>query len=181
MPLQVGLWRQAAVLLSNTASSATAPALRHLLNTNFRLPALHRQVPIDPEKLTAYAGRYPLTPRFVLTVTPTDGHLMVESTGQDEYGVFPESDTRSFYRVVDAQITFELAPDGTVIAAGIAPEWQGCAGRLITLRWAALRKRARRSERNANASFGRPSGSENPACELALVSVAHARLVSQIA
>lgn len=107
----------AAVLLSNTASWTTNPALgRHLLNANFPLPTLHREVPIDRAKLSAYAGRYPLTPQFVLTVRPKDGHLMVQATGQDEYEVFPESDTRFFYRAVDAQITFELAPDGTATA-----------------------------------------------------------------
>jgi serine-type D-Ala-D-Ala carboxypeptidase/endopeptidase len=113
------------VLLSNTgylappfiANWSTTGALgRHLLNPNSPLPALHRQVPIDPAKLAAYAGRYPLTPRFVLTVTPRDGRLMVQATGQDEYEVYPESDTRFFYRVVNAQITFELAPDGTAAA-----------------------------------------------------------------
>ena len=107
----------AAVLLSNTASWGTTPSLgRHLLNANFPLPTLHRQVAIDPAKLTAYAGRYPLTPHFILTVTPKNGRLMVQATGQDEYEVFPESDTRFFYRVVDAQITFELGSDGTASA-----------------------------------------------------------------
>jgi serine-type D-Ala-D-Ala carboxypeptidase/endopeptidase len=115
----------ATVLLSNTgylappviANWSTTPGLgRHLLNPNFPLPALHRQVPIDPAKLAAYAGRYPITPRFVLTVTPRDGRLMVQATGQHEYEVYPESDTRFFYRVVNAQITFELAPDGTAAA-----------------------------------------------------------------
>ena len=98
-------------------SWSTTPGLgRHLLNTNFRLPALHRQVSLDPAKLAAYGGRYPLTPKFLLTVTPRDGHLMVQATGQAEYEVFPESDTRFFYRVVDAQITFELTPEGTASA-----------------------------------------------------------------
>jgi CubicO group peptidase (beta-lactamase class C family) len=77
----------ATVLLSNTgylappfiANWSTTPGLaRHLLTLNFPLPALHHQVPIDPAKLAAYAGRYPLTPRFVLTVTPRDRRLMVQ-------------------------------------------------------------------------------------------------------
>lgn len=107
----------AAVLLSNTASWYTTPVLgRHLLNRNFPIPKLYREVPIDPTKLSAYAGRYPLTPSFVLTVTPRDGRLMVQATGQDEYELFPESATEFFLRVVDAQITFELAPDGTASA-----------------------------------------------------------------
>jgi hypothetical protein len=45
--------------------------------------------------------------------------LMGQATGQDEYEVFPESDTRFFYRVVDAQITFELAPHGTASALAL--------------------------------------------------------------
>jgi CubicO group peptidase (beta-lactamase class C family) len=107
----------AAVLLSNTAGWGTTPPLgRHLLNPGFPLPALRRQVAIDPAKLWACAGRYPLTPQFVLTVTPRNGHLMVQATGQDEYEAYPESDTRFFLRVVDAQITFELASDGTASA-----------------------------------------------------------------
>jgi CubicO group peptidase (beta-lactamase class C family) len=107
----------AADLLSNAASWTVTPALgRHLLNADYRLPTLHRQVPIDRTKLSAYTGRYPLTPRFVLTVTDKDGRLMVQATGQDEFEVFPESHTRFFYRVVDAQITFELSPDGTASA-----------------------------------------------------------------
>lgn len=53
----------------------------------------------------AYAGRYPLTPRFVLTVTPKDGHLIIE-VGEELYEVFPESDTRFFYLAMNAEITF---------------------------------------------------------------------------
>lgn len=119
----------ATVLLSNTGYSwkastsdtritewSATPALgRHLLNANFALPTLHRQVPIDPAKLSAYAGRYPLTTRYELTVTPKDDHLMIE-VGQDLYEVFPESDTRFFYRAMNAEITFEVAPDGTASA-----------------------------------------------------------------
>ena len=71
---------------------------------------------IDPAKLGAYSGRYPLTPQFVLTVMPRNGQLMVQATGQDEYEAFPESDKRFFFRVVNAQITFELASDGTASA-----------------------------------------------------------------
>ncbi|WP_158926877.1 serine hydrolase [Acidisphaera sp. S103] len=114
----------AAVLLSNAASWSVTPRLgRHLLNTNFPLPVLHRQVAIDPAKLSVYAGRYPLGPWHVLTVTPRNGRLMVQATGQDEYEVFPEGDTRFFLRVVDAQITFELGPDGT--ASGLVLHQDG--------------------------------------------------------
>jgi D-alanyl-D-alanine-carboxypeptidase/D-alanyl-D-alanine-endopeptidase len=109
--------RKAVLLLSNASSWHSTPLLgRHLLNPAFPVPAVHQQVALDPSKLPAYAGRYPITQQFVLTVTPKDGRLMVQATGQDEYEVYPESDTRFFYRVVDAQLTFELGPDGSAAA-----------------------------------------------------------------
>jgi serine-type D-Ala-D-Ala carboxypeptidase/endopeptidase len=74
-----------------------------------------RQVPIEPGKLNALAGLYPLTPRLVLTITPKDRHLMIE-VGQEPFEVFLESDTRFFYRAMNAQITFELATDGSASA-----------------------------------------------------------------
>ena len=143
----------AVVLLSNTQSLITTPMLgRHLLNANLPLPTLYRQVPIDPGKLSAYAGRYPLTPHFMLTVTPKDGHLMVQATGQGEFEVFPESDTRFFYRVVDAQITFELAPDGT--ASALVLYQAGIGGGTITLRSAPTRGRC--SRRSGIGAFSLP-------------------------
>jgi hypothetical protein len=57
-----------------------------------------------------------MTPQFVLTVTPTNGRLMVQATGQPELDVFPESETQFFYRAVDAQLTFELNADGYATA-----------------------------------------------------------------
>ena len=107
----------AALLLSNTRSWSSTPQLaRHLLNPAFPVPAVYEQIALDPVKLPNYAGQYPITPKFVLTVTPRQGRLMVRATGQDEYQVYPESETRFFYRVVDAQITFELGPDGSAVA-----------------------------------------------------------------
>jgi D-alanyl-D-alanine-carboxypeptidase/D-alanyl-D-alanine-endopeptidase len=106
--------RVAALLLSNSAGWYSTPRLgRHLLNAEFPVPAIHREVTIDPAKLVGLAGRYPLTPSFVLTVTPRNGRLMVQATGQREIQVYPESDTQYFYRVVDAQLTFKLRPDGS--------------------------------------------------------------------
>lgn len=107
----------AALLLSNTRSWYTTPELgRHLLNRAFPEPSVHQPVALDPAKLPNYAGQYPLTPKFVLTVTPRQGLLMVRATGQEEYEVYPESATKFFYRVIDAEITFELGPDGSAVA-----------------------------------------------------------------
>ena len=62
-----------------------------------------------------YAGRYQLAPTFILTVTREGGHLFVEATGQPKFEVFPESEREYFYKVVDAQITFNTDSQGRVM------------------------------------------------------------------
>ena len=105
--------RRASILLSNTADySANLKLGVHLVNSAYALPKLRSAVPVDPGILASYAGRYMLTPTFVLTVRADGGRLFVEATGQQEYEVFAESDTSFFYRVVDAQITFDRPGNG---------------------------------------------------------------------
>ena len=107
-----------AVLMSNAANRADRLNLlgRYLLNSGRRLPAVHRQVSIDPAILASYAGRYQLTPVLVMTVTDVGGRLLVQTTGQRAYELFPEGEAAFFYRAVDAQITFDPGPDGDVVA-----------------------------------------------------------------
>ena len=57
----------------------------HLVNAAYAPPKLRRQVPVDPQILTTYAGRYELTPNFALTVRADGGRLFVQATKQQEY------------------------------------------------------------------------------------------------
>lgn len=66
----------------------------------------HREVAVDPKIFDRYVGKYQLAPNFVLTVTRDESHLYVQATAQPRFEVFPESETEFFYKVVDAQITF---------------------------------------------------------------------------
>ena len=105
--------RRNIVLLSNAAAYAANTALAtHLINAAYPLPKLHREMPVDPQILATYAGRYELTPDFVLTVRADGGRLFVQATRQLEYEVFAESERHFFYRIVDAQITFDPAENG---------------------------------------------------------------------
>jgi serine-type D-Ala-D-Ala carboxypeptidase/endopeptidase len=106
--------RRASILLSNTADYGSNLKLGvHLINPAYALAKLHRQVAVDPAVLAAYAGRYELNPSFVLTVRADGNRLFAQATGQSEHEVFAESETDFFYRVVDAQITFDR-PEGGV-------------------------------------------------------------------
>lgn len=64
--------------------------------------------------LQTYEGVYAITPHFALTVTLEGDRLMVQATGQQKFQVYPESETKFFYKVVDAQLTFVADKSGKV-------------------------------------------------------------------
>jgi len=72
----------------------------------------HKEIAVNPKLFDGYAGRYQLAPDFILTVTREGDHLFVQATGQPKFEVFPESERDYFYKVVDAQITFEADSQG---------------------------------------------------------------------
>jgi len=69
---------------------------------------------VDPAIYDSYAGRYQITPSFILTVSTRNNKLYVQATAQPELEVFPESETKFFYKAVNAQITFVKGDDGIV-------------------------------------------------------------------
>ena len=105
--------RVGVVVLSNGAAEIDDIAL-HLLNPSLPLKTItkHAEVKLDPARLDALVGQYALAPMFVLTVTREGDGLYVQATGQQKLPVFPESDTSFFYRVVDAQVSFDLDATG---------------------------------------------------------------------
>lgn len=67
---------------------------------------------LEAKVLDGYIGHYEMTPTFVLAVTREGSQLYVQATNQPRAAVFPKSNTDFFYKVVDAQITFETDPQG---------------------------------------------------------------------
>jgi serine-type D-Ala-D-Ala carboxypeptidase/endopeptidase len=107
--------RRNCILLSNAADYASNTALgTHLVNAAYPLPKLRREVQVDPAVLATYAGRYEISPTFILTVRPDGGRLYIQATAQSEFEVYAESETEFFYRVVNAQVTFDRPEGGTV-------------------------------------------------------------------
>lgn len=108
--------KTAVVVLCNTASSHINPLGEKIIQTvlGMKVPPLDlvREIQVKPEALARYAGKYQLAPGVVLTVTVDDGHLVAQLTGQDAFKLSAKSDTEFFYRVVDAQITFDADGDG---------------------------------------------------------------------
>jgi len=98
------------VVLSNAGTVAGVDDIgRHLLDPQAPLLNIqpHTEIAIDPKLLDLYVGRYALATGAILTVTREGNRLFAQLTGQGKYQIHPESERGFFYRVVDAQITFE--------------------------------------------------------------------------
>ena len=112
--------RTAVVALSNAGTQAGVDDIgRHLLDRQIPLraqPKARTAIVVDPAIFDRYAGRYQLAPSAILTVSRKDSGLFAQLTGQMEFEIFPESPREFFYKVVDAQLTFEVDVDGRASA-----------------------------------------------------------------
>jgi beta-lactamase regulating signal transducer with metallopeptidase domain len=62
---------------------------------------------MDSVVLDRYTGTYQLTPNAVLTVTREGDKLFAQLTGQPKAEIFANSEREFFYKIVDAQISFD--------------------------------------------------------------------------
>ncbi|MGO9272378.1 MAG: serine hydrolase [Terriglobia bacterium] len=110
--------RVGVVVLSNTFTAAGVDDIgMHLLDSHVPLlpaPNDHKEITVDPKLFDGYVGQYQLAPNFILTITRDGSHLFAQATGQPKIEIFPESDREYFYKVVDAQVTFETDSNGRV-------------------------------------------------------------------
>lgn len=80
--------------------------------TDRPLPQERQAVKIDPALYDRLAGEYELAPNFIIAILRRGDRLISQATGQPEVELFPESETRFFLKVVDAQIDFTLDASG---------------------------------------------------------------------
>jgi hypothetical protein len=73
-------------------------------------------IDVPVETLEDYTGVYAARPQpnFKITVTREGEKLFTQATGQQQFRVYPESPTRFFLKVVDAEVEFQVAQDGSV-------------------------------------------------------------------
>ena len=124
------------VVLSNAATPIGVDDIgSHLLNqrvplANLEPPRQRTEIPIDPQLLDHYTGRYQVTPQLILEIT-RDGdrvfaHAIAQAMSGPKFEVFAESEKKFFAKVTDKQIAFETGPDGratslTLYSAGRQP------------------------------------------------------------
>jgi CubicO group peptidase (beta-lactamase class C family) len=108
----------AVVVLCNTATESTTILTEKLLLAALGAKPdpieLRKTVEVRSDVLKSYEGTYALSPLFAITITVEDGKLMAQATGQKKCQIFPESESKFFYKVVNAQITFDKDKDGKV-------------------------------------------------------------------
>ena len=78
------------------------------------IPSPRKVAVVDPMIYDLYAGDYELAPDFIITILRRGDKLISQATGQPEIELFPESETRFFLKVVDAQVDFVIDAAGRV-------------------------------------------------------------------
>ncbi len=108
------------VLLANRTGVPDDIAL-HLIDPAIPIakpPEKRTETTVPADVLASHVGVYALDTMksFKLTVTLENGQLHMQATGQDKFPIFPESQTKFFLKVVDAQVSF--SPDHLVLHQG---------------------------------------------------------------
>jgi hypothetical protein len=89
----------------------TAPRL-----TAADLPNEPQAVALDPAILVDYVGTYRFAFGADLVVALKDGELSARLGAQPAFPIYPSAKDHFFYKVVDAQLTFERDAAGKVVA-----------------------------------------------------------------
>jgi CubicO group peptidase (beta-lactamase class C family) len=76
-------------------------------------PSGREEITLPPEILERYVGDYEMQPGIIITITREGDHLMASAGNQPPAQLYAESETTFFFRVIDAEISFQIRPDGT--------------------------------------------------------------------
>jgi len=79
-----------------------------------KLPAERKAITLDPKVMAGYTGTYELAPGVNMLITLEGDQLSEKLASQQTFPIFPESETRFFLKVVDAQIEFFKDASGAV-------------------------------------------------------------------
>jgi serine-type D-Ala-D-Ala carboxypeptidase/endopeptidase len=107
------------IVLTNAATSRGGDDIgMHILTGGALAPAPKRRlaITVDASALEGLVGRYVLSAEVWVTVTRKGNRLFGQLTGLEGAEIFAESPTHFFSKVVNAQVTFKLGPDGRAVS-----------------------------------------------------------------
>jgi CubicO group peptidase (beta-lactamase class C family) len=77
-------------------------------------PTEHVEMPVSEHVLRNYVGKYEMAPGVIMTITLDNRRLFAQLANQRTVEIFPESESRFFFRASNAQITFTRDAAGVV-------------------------------------------------------------------
>ena len=105
------------VVLANTASDEidriAELLVQRLAGARVEPPKVVKEIKVDAATMKRLEGRYQLAPTFIFDVKVKDGNLMVGVTNQPTHQVYARAKNRWFYKVVDAELEFDLGATGS--------------------------------------------------------------------
>lgn len=104
------------IVLANRAGAnpgAVAHGIAGISNPELTPPE-RKEARVDPKIFDDYVGQYELAPGLVLSITREADKLWAQVSDQPKSELFPESETKFFLKVVDAQVTFVRDAGGKV-------------------------------------------------------------------
>jgi serine-type D-Ala-D-Ala carboxypeptidase/endopeptidase len=105
-------WKRGIVVLSNAGIDAVIDLGLHVLDVRFATHWYRKEAIIDPRAFARLVGRYQASPNVAFEVATRDDRLYIRRSGQNEVRAFPMSEWQFFYKVINAQLTFERGADG---------------------------------------------------------------------
>jgi nitroreductase len=81
---------------------------------NYTPPVIRKAIELPKEILSRYTGKYELQPDFVMEIKLEENKLVVLAPGQPKLPLFAEAERDFFFKVVDAQISFQVNEKGEV-------------------------------------------------------------------
>lgn len=82
---------------------------------DFYKPLIKKTITVADEILESYTGEYEFIPQFIIIVTKENNQLKAWATGEGKFDIFPESQNKFFYKIVDAQLEFIKGEKGKII------------------------------------------------------------------
>ncbi len=112
--------QSAVVILSNTATNKVdtlaEAIMRTLAGVDEPVAKFEPLAKVEAATMQKLVGDYSLWPFGTIKIREQDGKLLAQLTGQQQFRLFPASETKWSYRVVEAEITFALDDAGKCIA-----------------------------------------------------------------
>ncbi len=116
-------WRLSAIAFGLASIGFVAVAAQvsppNAMSTANATPAsntAHKEISLSVNELEQFTGYYKLSDTAVMTISLTGNQLVSQLTGQPAIEIYPESATKFFVKVVDAQLSFIANEQGLVTA-----------------------------------------------------------------